>query len=588
MRALLFVILAGCELEGPFLEGETLDSAETGWGDADGDGYVGADDCDPTDFNVNPGAPERCDGVDNDCDGPADEEDAIDPKDWYTDADQDGYGETWVATSCEDPSGTVDRGDDCDGEDANIHPGAGEACGDGKDNDCDGIAEGCAWEGQYASEDVQYAVIASDEAGTWVGKDVAIPGDLDGDGLADLVIGAPYAEEAGGAKDAGSVSFFTGPLEQGEQALSDADGAWFGAASNDNVGVGLTSLGDLSGEGVVGLGVSNLNSDPYVLLFDLRDALSGGEAPEPDQSISLGSWGQYVGQTAAGGFDLDGDGWSELALGSRRYDGGSYTLTGGAYLLSLEDSGEFVERVTLQAEGQSLDRNPGLATGDLDGDGLADLLVGAPELDQDGDGSASGGVYLATAADLSAGTLDSAGALAAPDEGCWAGDSVAALDADGDGYADLLFGGPACRYDRAYDGGAWLAPGGAGASGDGGLEIVFEVRGTGSSGTVGEEVAGGDLDGDTLGDDELIIGAPQWSEDGSYGAVGLWYDPAEGSYDFDQASAIFEAAGADEMLGYAVASGQDLSGDGLADLAATGPKYGGGYGLVRVFQGLSF
>ena len=84
--------------------------------DGDGDGYTGADDCDDTDPTVYAGAPELCDGLDNDCDGavPADE----------TDDDGDGYDE------CGDS--------DCDDADAGIYPGAPELC-DGLDNDCDGV-----------------------------------------------------------------------------------------------------------------------------------------------------------------------------------------------------------------------------------------------------------------------------------------------------------------------------------------------------------------------------------------------------------------------------------------------------------------
>jgi MYXO-CTERM domain-containing protein len=83
--------------------------------DEDGDGIsVGDGDCDDDDDGVYPGADEVCNGVDDDCDGAADEG-ALDPRTWYADADGDGEGDPAVTTqACAQPSGYVDNADDCD------------------------------------------------------------------------------------------------------------------------------------------------------------------------------------------------------------------------------------------------------------------------------------------------------------------------------------------------------------------------------------------------------------------------------------------------------------------------------------------
>ena len=139
------------------------DGAATGttrfYVDGDGDGYgdeddggtlycdppsgvvVDATDCDDSRLAVNPAAAEVCDGVDNDCDGVIDEDDATDAVTWYADADGDGYGDPAVTTqSCSRPTGYVADATDCDDGSGDVNPGATESC-NGVDDDCDGTID---------------------------------------------------------------------------------------------------------------------------------------------------------------------------------------------------------------------------------------------------------------------------------------------------------------------------------------------------------------------------------------------------------------------------------------------------------------
>ena len=140
-----------CELSGPAgSKRETsvclviLDTncADIGDSDEDTDGYtVDEGDCDDdpvTGPDVNPGAVEVCDGVDNDCDGEADNGD--DASAWYFDRDGDGYGSGEATLACSQPLRHVDVDGDCGAYNADINPGAEEVC-DGIDNDCDGAAD---------------------------------------------------------------------------------------------------------------------------------------------------------------------------------------------------------------------------------------------------------------------------------------------------------------------------------------------------------------------------------------------------------------------------------------------------------------
>ena len=107
--------------------------------DMDGDGYTTADDCDDFDPLVNPGATEVCNGLDDDCEGTIDGEDAVDIGTWYTDADGDGWGvEGSTTDACDQPLETAAQTGDCDDTDRSINPDAVEIPDDGIDQDCDG------------------------------------------------------------------------------------------------------------------------------------------------------------------------------------------------------------------------------------------------------------------------------------------------------------------------------------------------------------------------------------------------------------------------------------------------------------------
>ena len=104
-------------------------------------GYVDStDDCDDTDPTVSPFATEACNGIDDDCDGSIDEDDALDALDWYLDADGDSYGSTVVRTACDEPLGHTAVPGDCDDDDPTINPGADERCNE-VDDDCDGLID---------------------------------------------------------------------------------------------------------------------------------------------------------------------------------------------------------------------------------------------------------------------------------------------------------------------------------------------------------------------------------------------------------------------------------------------------------------
>lgn len=121
------------------------------WGCSSPSGYITIDgDCDDGNANVNPGAMEVCNLLDDDCDGLVDE--GVQTT-YYADSDGDGYGEpNETVLACAAPSGYVSNGDDCNDTNPNINPGAREECNETDDN-CDGQVDEDVETTYYADTD---------------------------------------------------------------------------------------------------------------------------------------------------------------------------------------------------------------------------------------------------------------------------------------------------------------------------------------------------------------------------------------------------------------------------------------------------
>ena len=224
---------------------------------------------------------------------------------------------------------------------------------------------------------------------------VASLGDLDGDGVTDIAVGAASAD-AGGTdrgvvhilrlKVDGTVKNFTTIANPGNGTLP--------AANKDNFGQAIATLGDLDGDGVVEIAVTasihDTNGDRPGLIHVLRlnadgtvkgnsriaSGLSGGPTVSP--------FGRFSGMTAIG--DINGDGINDLALGVSEQQTATTDLPDNVYLLNLNADGTIKQtnRVGDQIEGQSFLPGSSLLAssmtflGDSNGDGRSELVIGMP------------------------------------------------------------------------------------------------------------------------------------------------------------------------------------------------------------------
>ena len=494
--------------------------------------------------------------VDSDSDGLCDSEEDVN-----TDADNDPSTNPGPDTDGDTTPNYLDADDDGDGTPTaleNADPNSDGDPRDALDSDRDGQpdyldapitvdTDGTVKAEQKISDTVGGLAATLDDV-DYFGYSVSSLGDLDGDGVADLAVGA-YSDDDGGTGRGAVYVLFMNPdgTVKAEQKISDTAGGLAAVLDDgDNFGWAVSGVGDLDGDGVVDLAVGTYGDDDggtnrgaFYVLFMNPDGTVKAEQKISDTAGGLAAVlgdGDIFGSAVSGVGDLDGDGVIDLVVGARRDDDGGPNR-GAVYVLFMNPDG------TVKAEQKISDTAGGLAAvlddsdyfgwavsgvGDLDGDGVADLVAGA-RFDDDG-GTDRGALYvLLLNAD---GTVkaeqkisDTDGGLAAVlDNGDYFGAAVSGVgDVDGDGVADLVAGAFGDDDGGTGRGAAYVLF----MNTDGTIKAEQKISDTtgGLTGTLddndyfGVSVSGvGDLDGDGIID--IGVGANRDGDGGpSRGAV---------------------------------------------------------------------
>ena len=309
------------------------------------------------------------------------------------------------------------------------------------------------------------------------GMSVSGAGDVNGDGLADLIIGAPNDDPHGSTAGASFVVF--GKTDGGSVELSSlqssSDNGGFvinGVTAGDNSGWSVSGAGDVNNDGYADVIVGAIYDDPNGtssgashVVFGKPDGTAVELSAIEDNSNAGGfvingvSTEDYSGRVVSGAGDVNGDGYADLIIGAY-YDDPNGSKSGASHVVFGKADGTAIELSDVEANsntggfvinGVSTDDESGYSVsgaGDVNGDGYADVIVGAVNDDPNGTNSGSSTVVFGKAdgiaVELSAinDTSNAGGfVINGASANDYSGISVSgAGDVNGDGYADVIVG----------------------------------------------------------------------------------------------------------------------------------------------------
>lgn len=355
-----------------------------------------------------------------------------------------------------------------------IVSGAGDVNGDGYDDVIVGTTGSDLAYVYYGSstglDTGSELLLTSDTPGGGFGYSVSSAGDVNRDGYADVIVGEWVASDGRGA------AYVFHGASSGLESVPAVRLSRDGAEEYEYFGEVVSSAGDVDGDGyddvIVGAKYApgtTTASDGSAYVY--MGSSTGIDATTPVQLPGEQEF-SYTGSSVSGAGDVDGDGYDDVLVGAEEADGAEYRQ-GLVYVYYGSATGPDVgSRLTLEASSPEEASRYGFAVsdaGDVDGDGYADVLVGAKMVS--GDSVAEGAVlvYFGSSTGLDVGSEQ---VLSGDAEGDLFGHAVSgAGDIDGDGYDDVVVGALGRDADGNADQGAAYVYLGQNRGGDGSQEV---------------------------------------------------------------------------------------------------------------------
>jgi hypothetical protein len=405
-----------------------------------------------------------------------------------------------------------------------------------------GSADGIVADGNPLNADAQ---LESNQADGWLGWSVAGAGDVNGDGYADVIVGAYRYFFPDTAIEVGAAFIFHGsasgivargnPSNANTNMLAQRRDAWLGYS--------VAGAGDVNDDGfadvIVGAPYYDVGVDPsdsqkirnsgaVFIFLGTASGIPNGSSEMADTLLKAptNKIGSYFGRSVAGAGDVDDDGYADVIVGAPYYEfptpqGAPTEFNEGAAFVFLGSAVGIADGGPSTAATQFESNQPGAfmgwsvaGAGDVNGDDYADVIVGAVLYDAGETDEGAAFVFLGSAAGIADGDPSTAATqLESDQDTAKMGQSVAgAGDINSDGYADVIVG--AYRYDAGEtdEGAAFLYLGSASglvangnpANADVQLESNLEWA------WLGWSVAGaGDVNDDGVSD--VIVGAPVYN-----------------------------------------------------------------------------